>query len=87
MRMNVSEAVRIRVVRAFLGMDSKSFAARLGTCAASVTNWEKGRTTPTPRKRKELEKLCETHRIWFSPEGWPFPAGCVFPNQKTEEGE
>lgn len=34
--MIVNEATRIRIVRAFLGMDSKSFATRLGVCAATL---------------------------------------------------
>ena len=82
--MIVSEAVRIRLIRALLGMDSKSFAARLGVCAASLTNWEKGRSAPTKTRREELARLCEAHKICFSPEGYPFPAGCVFFNQKPE---
>lgn len=68
-----NDATRIRVIRAFLGMDSKPFAARLGVCAGTLTNWERGRSTPTPSRRAELEKLCEENGIGFLPNGYPIP--------------
>jgi transcriptional regulator with XRE-family HTH domain len=74
--MQVDESTRIRLIRALLGMESKAFAARVGVCAASITNWEKGRSNPTESTRETLQKLCEVHGIWFTPEGYPVPKDC-----------
>lgn len=76
--MHVNDATRIRVIRAFLGMNSQSFSARLGINSQTLTNWERGRSTPGPVKREELAKLCEDNGIAFSPSGYPFPVtDCV----------
>jgi DNA-binding transcriptional regulator YiaG len=84
--MIVNDATRIRVIRAILGMNSGGFAARLGVCPASVTNWEQGRTGPTSSAREELAKLCQQNGIGFTPSGYPFPASdCMM--FKPQEGK
>lgn len=78
--MQVQESVRIRLIRALLGMESKSFGARIGVCPATVTNYERGRSTPTEKTRETLQTLCEVHGIWFTPEGYPLPRDCFKAN-------
>lgn len=76
--MTIDDARRIRIVRAYLGMDSRAFAARMGVCPATLTNWERGRSSPGSIKRGELGVLCQEHGLAFSPSGYPFPvADCV----------
>lgn len=75
--MTIDDSVRIRVIRALLGMDSQSFAKRLGVCPATQTNWEKGRTTPSADKRQELYQLCEENGIGFLPSGFPVPVASL----------
>jgi DNA-binding transcriptional regulator YiaG len=84
--MIVNDATRIRVIRAYLGMDSRSFAARLGVAVGTLTNWEKGRCTPWAKHRDELLRICQLNGLCFSPSGYPFPASdhVIF---KNEEGE
>jgi transcriptional regulator with XRE-family HTH domain len=71
--MIVSSSTQIRVIRAFLGMDCKSFAARLGISTASLTNWERSRTTPAPQKSEMLAELCAQNGIGLLPSGMPVP--------------
>jgi len=68
-----NDSTRIRVIRAIIGLDSKSFATRLGIAASTLTNWEKGRSAPQLPKRQELAELCQEHGIGFTPSGFPFP--------------
>ena len=35
----IDDAVRVRVIRAILGMSSKAFAARVGVSAGTLTAW------------------------------------------------
>ena len=78
--MQVNEATRLRLIRALLGMESKAFSARIGVCAATITNYERGRSAPTEKTRETLQKLCEAHGIWFTPEGYPVPRDCFKAN-------
>jgi DNA-binding transcriptional regulator YiaG len=81
-----TDAQRIRVIRALIGMNSKDFAAKLDVCAGTLTAWERGRATPTVTKRMELAELCQEHGIAFTPSGFPFPiADCMM--FKPEEAE
>jgi DNA-binding transcriptional regulator YiaG len=70
----VDDAMRVRVIRALLGLDSKSFASRLGVSAGTLTAWEKSRATPQLGKRETLAKLCQESGIAFLPSGMPVPA-------------
>lgn len=67
----IDDAVRIRVVRALLGMKSKDLAKRIGVRAVTITYWERGTATPRGDNRKKLESLCREHRIAFLPSGMP----------------
>ncbi len=71
--MTVNSSAQIRVIRAWLGMSSRDFSARLGVCPASLTNWERGRATPGPEKRQVLAELCQEHGLGFLPSGMPVP--------------
>lgn len=66
-------------------MESKSFAARVGVSVGTVTNWERGRTSPHAKPKAKiidaLQKLCEVHGIWFTPEGYPVPKDCFRANE------
>lgn len=85
--MIVDDATRIRVVRAFLGMDSKSFSARIGVCVGTLTNYERGRSSPAQRPREELAKLCQENGICFTPSGYPLPVidHVVFKQEAVQE--
>jgi transcriptional regulator with XRE-family HTH domain len=71
--MILTDAHRIRIIRAILGWDSKTFAARLGVCAGTMTAWEKGRSSPQGTKKQELAELCQEYGIGFTPGGFPIP--------------
>lgn len=83
--MCISDSQRIRVIRAIIGMDSKTFAAELCVSAGTLTAWEKGRSTPQPQKRHELAKLCQKHGLCFMPSGFPVPASdCLIFKERKE---
>ena len=75
--MILDDSVRIRVIRALLGMSSKDFAVRLGVCSGTLTAWERNRSAPQGTKRDDLAKLCQENGIAFSPSGMPFPIADV----------
>lgn len=76
--MTFDDAVRVRVIRAVAGMDSRSFAARMGVCPGTLTSWEKGRSSPQGTKKRNLEEFCREYGIGFTPTGFPFPvADCM----------
>lgn len=75
--MILTDAHRIRIIRALLGWDSKTFAARLGVCSGTMTAWEKGRAAPQGTKKQELAELCQEYGIGFTPSGFPFPVADV----------
>lgn len=75
--MTITDATRIRVIRALIGMSSKDFAERLGICAGTLTAWERSRSAPQGPKRQALAELCQEHGIAFSPSGMPFPIADV----------
>jgi transcriptional regulator with XRE-family HTH domain len=69
----VDSSTQLRVIRAFLGMDCHSFAARLGISAGTATAYEDGKTAPLGPTRQVLAKLCQEHGIGFLPSGMPVP--------------
>lgn len=84
--MILDDAVRIRVIRALIGMSSKEFATRLGVCAGTLTAWERSRSSPQGTKRQALAELCQEHKIGFTPSGFPFPiADCMI--MKPQESQ
>lgn len=73
MPLTIDDAVRIRVIRAIIGMKSKDMAKRIGVTACTITFWERGTATPRGKHRRELENICREHRITFLPSGFPVP--------------
>jgi DNA-binding transcriptional regulator YiaG len=71
--MVIDDAARIRVIRAILGMDSKTFSSRVGISPGTCTAWEKGRASPQRDNRKVLAELCQSSGIAFLPSGMPVP--------------
>ena len=83
--MLLDDATRIRVIRALIGMNSKTFAAELSISAGTLTAWERSRSTPQPQKRHELAKLCQKHGLCFMPSGFPVPASdCLIFKERKE---
>lgn len=79
----ISDAVRVRVIRALLGISSKEFASRVGVTAGVVTGWEKGRFCPQRRSRQALERICDLNKITFLPSGMPVLFEDAIPAQET----
>lgn len=79
----VSDAQRIRVIRALLGLQVQQFAALVGVTKTVVTNWEKGRNSPQRKFQKNLSELCQKERIMFLPSGMPCPAEDLMPAQEN----
>lgn len=78
----VDDATRIRVIRALLGIDSRTFAARLNVSCGTITGWEKGRATPQRENRKILAEICQSAGIAFLPSGCPVPMSDLMPSQE-----
>ena len=81
--MIIGDAARIRVIRAILGMDSKTFSSRVGVSPGTLTAWEKGRATPQRDKRKTLAELCQSSGIGFMPSGMPIPMSDLLAPQES----
>ena len=79
----VDDSARIRVIRALVGLDSRSFAKKMGVSPQTVTSWEKGRCTPQREKRKELAAFCQKEGICFLPSGCPVPASDLLTSQEA----
>ena len=67
----VNDAVRVRVIRAILGISSKEFSSRVGVTQGVITSWEKGRSRPQPKNKIELGRLCRESKIAFTASGFP----------------
>lgn len=81
----LNDAVRIRVIRAILGVGSSEFAAMLGVSVGSLTSWEKGRCVPKSTGRASIARLCKDHNIGFLPSGMPAPfPDCVMFKKETQ---
>jgi DNA-binding transcriptional regulator YiaG len=75
--MKINDATRVRIIRAMLGVDSKTFAKQLNVCAATLTSWEKGRSSPQGAKKDLLSEICNEAGIGFTPTGCPLPMADV----------
>jgi transcriptional regulator with XRE-family HTH domain len=75
----IDDAIRIRVIRALLGISGKELARRVGVTQGVVTGWEKGRSAPRTQSRTALAKICQEHKIMFLPSGFPVPAEDYMP--------
>lgn len=83
----IDDAVRIRVIRAILGITSKSFASRVGVGPLTITAWERGRYAPKAEHRRELAKICAEAKIASLPSGMPVPAiDCLLFKEKENAG-
>lgn len=50
-------AERIKQARLRMGLEQEDVAQALGVSVRSVVAWERGETTPRPKKQRELSKL------------------------------
>lgn len=85
--MIINDGTRVRVIRALLGMDSKSFAKKLNVCAATLTSWEKGRSSPQGDNKNALAKICSEAGIGFTPTGCPLPMADVMMFKPYQENQ
>ena len=67
----VSDATRIRVIMALMGVTSKDLAIRVGVSQGVVTGWSKGRCAPQRKSRAALAEICQQEGICFLPSGMP----------------
>ena len=79
----VTDAMRVRVIRAILGVTSREFCRMAGISAETLTSWEKGRAEPQRRKRVILAAICHQNSIAFLPNGMPVP----HTNQETNHAQ
>jgi DNA-binding transcriptional regulator YiaG len=82
----IDDAIRIKVIRALLGISGKELAQRIGVTATTVTSWESRRYVPHRGSREILAKICEENRIMFLPSGMPVPADDILPAQEMTNG-
>jgi putative transcriptional regulator len=59
-QLDVPEHVNVKEIRERLGLSQEEFAMRFGFDAASLRNWEQGRTEPEAAVRSFF-KVIETH--------------------------
>lgn len=83
----INDGCRIRVIRALLGMDSRTFAAKVGISPGTLTAWEKSRATPQAEKRHALAQICQENGIGFLPSGFPVPfVDCLLLREEKQDG-
>jgi DNA-binding transcriptional regulator YiaG len=73
MTVPVTDAMRVRVIRAIIGVTSRQFCRMVGVSPTTLTSWEKGRAEPQRRKRVILAAICQQNSIAFLPNGMPVP--------------
>jgi DNA-binding transcriptional regulator YiaG len=56
-------ALRIRAIRAALGMRQLEFAFYLKVAQNTVSNWETGRTLPSGLAQQAIRNLCAEHGV------------------------
>jgi transcriptional regulator with XRE-family HTH domain len=79
----IDDAIRIKVIRALLGISGKELAKRIGVTPGVVTGWEKRRFAPQRRSRAALAQICQENKICFLPSGMPCPAEDLMPAQEN----
>ena len=67
----VDEAMRVRVIRAIVGISKSDLAARCDVVYQTVSNWETGRSVPNSTSRRVLSELCAKNNIAIRPDGFP----------------
>jgi transcriptional regulator with XRE-family HTH domain len=67
----ISEAKRIRIIRAILGWETRELAAKVGVTPGTVTGWEHGRSVPQRAPRMALNEICRLQGIAIMPSGYP----------------
>lgn len=75
----ISEAIRLKIVRAILDMNQREFARAIGASNASVCCWEAGKTSLSRATRVRLHELCEASGIMFLPTGYPILKSEIMP--------
>lgn len=50
-------------IRQTMGLNQKEFAEALGLSRMSITNWETGRSEPSPDTIKKLIAFCKENKI------------------------
>jgi DNA-binding XRE family transcriptional regulator len=81
--MTISEATKIRVIRALTGMKTHEFATKLGVTPQTVTGWERGRFMPQKEFRIKLGEVCDKLGIGFMPSGMPCPVSDLYQAQEN----
>ena len=71
----VTDAQRIRVIRAYMGLESQVFADKLGVSRVTLTAWEAGRSVPGLRGGAALAKVMKKAKLVLRPDGYPVPKG------------
>ncbi len=70
----VSEAMRMRVIRAILGWQIKKMAQRCRVAPGTVYNWENGVSAPRYESRLIIQSILRDNKIAIRPDGFPVPA-------------
>lgn len=55
--------MRVKEIRAKLGMTQTEFANELGVSRQSISNWERDNFKPTKVVQKLINKLCEEKNV------------------------
>jgi len=69
----ITEAKRIKIVRAMLAVSTQDFANRLQVFPLTICAWEHGRTSPNRDARAKLALIYAKEGIAFLPSGMPVP--------------
>jgi DNA-binding XRE family transcriptional regulator len=76
--MVIDDALRLRVIKAFLGLRAPEMARSIGAHYVTYLEWEKGKQSPSGKYREAISALCRKHGIGFTPSGFPVPMADVF---------
>ncbi len=70
----VSEALRIRVIRAIMGISRTDMAKMIDVNPITVRHWECGHYEPQRKLRARIADLCREQNIAIRPDGFPVPS-------------